>query len=279
MNSVTLTILPPVIPLPFQDVTSSGWQGGNDRRARTAEQTVSAETVRPYAPGDSLRLIHWPTTARRNEPYVRILDGAAQNNWLIALDFERRVQCGDSDAESTAELGVILAASLADRGLRARRSVGLIASGHEPIWLKPEAGQPRRWEILRALATLQLGETSLASLLEAAQATLTSGATLLIITPSTESDWQKPLARFFCRGITPTVILIDPSTFGAPANAQALSRLMHESGIPHHIVGRELFKRPEARPGPGGQWEWRILPTGKAIPIRRPADLTWRRLA
>ena len=160
----------------------------------------------------------------------------------------------------------------------------MIASGREPIWLKPEGGEPRRWEILRALATLQPGETSLASLLEAAQAALASHASLLIITPSTESDWLKPLAQLFWRGIIPTVILIDASTFGASASVQAasvlaLSQLMHESGIPYHIVGRELFRRPEARPGPGGQWEWRVLPTGKAIPVRRPADLTWRRLA
>jgi hypothetical protein len=107
---------------------------------------------------------------------------------------------------------------------------------------------------------------------------LSSQASLLIITASTESDWLRPLARLFWRGIIPTAILIDPSTFGADTNMQSLSQLMHESGIPHHIVGRQLFKRPEARPGPSGQWEWRILPTGKAIPIRRPVDLTWKKL-
>jgi hypothetical protein len=131
---------------------------------------------------------------------------------------------------------------------------------------------------MRALAQLNPGETSLAVLLEAAAAALRAKASLLIITASTESDWLKPLAQLFWRGIVPNVILIDPSSFGAETSMQPLSLLMRESGIPHHILGRELFRRPEARPGPGGEWEWRILPTGKAVPIRRPSDLTWRRL-
>jgi uncharacterized protein (DUF58 family) len=224
-------------------------------------------------------LIHWPTTARRNEPYVRMLDGAAQDDWLIALDFESRIQFLGDEQESTAELGVILAASLADRGLRTHRAVGLVASGERPVWMiKPEAGEQRRWEIMRALAELNPGETSLSYLLEAAGAALRTRASLLVITASTESDWLSPLARLFWRGVMPTVILIDPSTFGGDTNVQALSLLMSETGIPHHVVGRELFERPEAQPGQGGEWEWRILPTGKAVPIRRPSDLTWKRL-
>ena len=35
---------------------------------------------------------------------------------------------------------------------------------------------------------------------------------------------------------------------------------------------------PEARPGWRGQWEWRISPTGKAIPVRPPGDMAWRKL-
>jgi hypothetical protein len=27
-----------------------------------------------------------------------------------------------------------------------------------------------------------------------------------------------------------------------------------------------------------GQWEWRVVGLGKAVSIRRPADIRWRRL-
>jgi uncharacterized protein (DUF58 family) len=276
-DAVTLTVMPPVIPLPFMEIATGGWQGEGRPRPHAAEETLSAETVRPYAPGDSLRLMHWPTSARRGEPYVRVLEGAPASDWWIILDLERRIQAAADEAESTTELGVILAASLAERGLRLHRAVGFIAGGERPAWMRPEPGEPQRWEILRTLAKLDPGETRLDVLLESAGPTLGRQANLIVITPSTESEWVTPLSRLASRGIT-TAVLIDPSTFGIGPGMAPLAGVLGDAGIPHHIVGRELFRRPEARPGPTGQWEWRVLPTGKAVPIRRPADMTWRDL-
>jgi hypothetical protein len=49
--------------------------------------------------------------------------------------------------------------------------------------------------------------------------------------------------------------------------------------VPCHTIPREFLDRPEAHPGTGGQWEWRITPTGRAVPVRTPDDHRWRRLA
>jgi uncharacterized protein (DUF58 family) len=281
-ESVTLMVMPPVISLPSIEITPGGWLGEGRPRPNAPEQTVSASGVRQYAPGDGVRLIHWPTTARLNEPYVRLLEGAPAGDWWIVLDFERSVQVYGNESETTEELGVILAASLADRGLRAHRSVGMLASGKEPIWMRPETGDHRRWEILRALALLEPGDTPLASLLESAAPVLSRQSSLIIITPSLKSEWLKPLANLFWRGSTPTVIMIDSASFGLPAgdiaNTRALDNLLVDMNIPHHIVTRDLFKQPEARPGPRGQWEWRSTPAGKAVPVRLPGDLTWKSL-
>jgi uncharacterized protein (DUF58 family) len=283
-ESVTLMVMPPVIALPSIEITPGGWSGEGRPRPNAPEQTVSAAAVRQYEPGDSMRLIHWPTTARLNELFVRQLEGAPAGDWWIVLDFDRFVQIhsNEEESETTEELGVILAASLADRGLRAHRSVGMLAGGNEPIWMRPETGEHRRWEILRALALLDPGETPLAGLLESAAPALGNQASLIIITPSMKSEWLKPLANLYWRGSTPTVILIDPSSFdshaSAPASTKALDNLLVDMNITHHIVTRDLFKQPDARPGPRGQWEWRITPTGKAIPVRLPGDLTWKSL-
>jgi uncharacterized protein (DUF58 family) len=281
-ESVTLMVMPPVIALPTIEITPGGWLGEGRPRPNAPEQTVSAASVRQFVPGDSMRLIHWPTSARLNEPYVRLLEGAPTGNWWIILDFDRSVQVRGDESETTEELGVILAASLADRGLRNHRSVGLLASGKEPIWMRPETGDHRRWEILRALALLDPGETSLAGLLESAAPAFGHQASLIIITPSLKSEWLKPLTNLFWRGLTPTVILIDPASFGSTQSTSsstlALDNLLIDMNIPHHIVSRDLFKQPDAHPGPRGQWEWRIMPTGKAVPVRLPGDLTWKKL-
>ncbi len=277
-EAVTLTVMPPVIPMSFLETSTGGWQGEGRPRPHSAEETLSAQTVRGYAPGDSLRLMHWPTTARRGEPYVRVLEGAPASDWWIVLDCDRRVAAAFDETESTIELGIILAASLAERGLRAHRSVGFIAAGEPAVWMRPAAGEQQRWEILRALASLDMGSTPLALLLESAASSLGRQANLLLVTPSTESSWVDSLARLAWRGITTTALLVDPSTFGAETSMAALGRLLSEAGIPQHVVGRELFRRPEARPGPTGQWDWRVLPTGKAIPVRRPTDSAWKDL-
>jgi uncharacterized protein (DUF58 family) len=278
-EAVTLTVMPPVIPLSFLETAAGGWQGEGRPRPQATEETLSAETVRGYIPGDSLRLMHWPTTARRGDPYVRVLEGAPASDWWIVLDCDQRVAAALDEAQSTLELGIILAASLAERGLRAHRSVGFIAAGQPPAWMRPAGGEQQRWEILRTLASLEAGTTPLALLLESTASSLGRRANLVVVTPSTETDWISSLARLAWRGVTTTAVLIDASTFGGSAGMAPLGDLLTSAGIPRHILGRELLSRPEARPGPTGQWDWRVLPTGKAIPVRQPMDSPWKDLA
>jgi len=131
---------------------------------------------------------------------------------------------------------------------------------------------------MRALARLNTGSTRLSVLLERLGPALGHEANLILITPSAEGEWVTPLTKLSWRGVTSTAILINPASFGAGPSMEPLAQLLTEAGISNYMVGRELFERPEAHPGPGGQWEWRILPTGKAVPIRRPTDTTWKNL-
>ena len=75
--------------------------------------------MRDYQPGDPLRMIHWPTSARMGKLFVRTFDGAPAGDWWILLDLEESTLAG-SGFNSTEEHAVILAALLADRlgGLR-----------------------------------------------------------------------------------------------------------------------------------------------------------------
>jgi uncharacterized protein (DUF58 family) len=70
----TLTVTPPIVPLPTIEVAAGGRVGEGRSRPNAFERTVSSTGVRPYVPGDSLSHIHWPTTARRNEFFVRQFD-------------------------------------------------------------------------------------------------------------------------------------------------------------------------------------------------------------
>jgi len=276
-GSSTLVVMPPVVPLPSVEISPSGWMGEGRPRPNMPEQTVNAISVREYQQGESLKQVHWPTSARRRKLYTRILDSAPANDWWIALDVDAQVQAGQG-WENTVELGILIAASLADRGLRARHSVGLLASGKETVWLKPQSGEAHRLEILRSLAMLEPGQLPLAELLDRSTPTFGNRTSLILITPSITSDWLTSLTRLLWKGISPTVILMDPASFGEARSAALLAGILGGMGIPHFVLNRDLFQRPEARPGWRGQWEWRITATGKAISMHAPGDMAWKRL-
>jgi uncharacterized protein (DUF58 family) len=274
-----LVVMPPVISLPSIEIMPGGWMGDGRPRPNIIDQTVNAATVREFAHGDNLKLIHWPSTARHGKLYSRVLDGAPASDWWIVLDADTSVQAGEG-FENTLELGIILAASIADRGLRANHAqgVGLLASGEQTIWLKPQSGERQRMEILRALAMLAPGQLPLAELLERANPTLGNRLSLVVITPSIKTDWLSSLTHLSMKGINPTVLLMDPSTFDSPQGADSLSNILAQMGIPRFILDRSLLQQPEAHPGSSGHWQWRVTPSGRAVPARLPGDMTWKRL-
>lgn len=274
---VTLMVTPPVVPLPAIEVAPGGRAGEGRPRANTLERTIVAAGVREYVPGDNLNWIHWPTSARRNSLFVRSFESIPAGDWWIFLDLDQQVQVAQEAA--TEEHGVILAASLADRGLQRGRSVGLVAYGQELVWLPPQAGDSQRQGILRALALAQPGPYSLAQLLARTRPALDKLASLIIITPAVAGDWIETLLPLLRRGAVATVLLLDPVSFGGVVEVGGTLALLTDLGVTRYVIPRELLDRPEARPGHQGNWEWRIMPTGRAVPIRRPGDTPWRALS
>jgi uncharacterized protein (DUF58 family) len=275
--TLPLLVLPPIVPLPSIEVAPGGRTGSEHPRPAAYDRTVSAGSVREYVPGDSQRWIHWKTTARRDDLFVRLFDGTPSGDWWILLDMDRRVQAGRGE-NSTPELGVILAASLADRGLRTKRSVGLVAHGEDLVWLLPKAGTGQRWEILRALALVEQGNHSLSTLLYRIQPALGQRTSIVIITPSTSRQWVQNLMPLIQRGAVPTVLLLDPASFGAVRTVDAIAAQLTSLNVAHYTITQDLLDLPETRPGDQGQWEWQILGTGKAVPVRRTVEARWQQL-
>lgn len=278
-SSRALLVLPPVVPLPPIEITPGGYLGDGRPRLRALEENVRASGVREYQPGDPLRRIHWPTSARHDKLFTRQLDGNPAGDWWILLDLDQDIQAG-SDWDSTVEHGVVLAASLADQGLRNKQAVGLAINGEAPEWLTPRENERQRWDILHALALAQPGSLALADFLQRGGKAFGKHASLVIITPSTKTDWLESLAPQLWRGIVPTVLLLEAASFGGQGSSQAVSEQLQGMGIACHVITRDLLNRPEARPGQAGRWQFRQSKiTGKVQAIQRPNDLNWRRLA
>ena len=290
-RSVQLMVTPPVVPLPRIQVAPGGLAGEGRPRPNAPQRTVSASGVREHIPGDSLRLIHWRTTARRQQLYVRTFDNTPLGDWWLILDTNQAVQAGEGGC-STAEHGVILAASLADRGLRLRRAVGLAAqgkSGGQPgeealVWLTPGTGDGQRWAILRALALLESGQRPLADLLAGLSPSLGNNSSLVLVTSDVCGEWLEALLPLIWRGLAPTVLLLDPTSFGAPLEqcpsgaTRNMANELVRQGISHQVITPDLLDRPEARPGKEGAWRWRVTPSGRAIADEPSLTAPWRSL-
>lgn len=276
--SQKMIVLPPVVPLPSIEIASGGWLGEGRLRRANLERTVNAASVREYQPGDEMHSIHWRTSARRDALYVRLFESAPSGAWWVLLDLNARVQVG-RDADSTVEHGIILAASVADRGLRAGHAVGFIASGEQSIWLAPRNDAAQRWEILGALALAQTGLLALGDVLERARSSLKYSSSLVIITADARGSWVDALPALLWRGIVPTILLLDPISFGGADDMRDVAALLGEIGVARHIITREILDRPEAKPGDAGKFDWRVTPHGRAVLQRPLRQAAWKVLA
>jgi uncharacterized protein (DUF58 family) len=274
----TLTVTPPIVPLPALHIAPGGRAGEGRPRPNSFEQTITTAGMRSYTPGDSYHWIHWRTSARLGSLYVRLFDNTPSGDWWIFVDLDQEAQVGQGYT-STEEHSVILAASLADRGIRAGRAVGLVAHGQELVWLPPQSSDSQRHEILRALALATTGPRPLADLLTHTRPGFSQMANLIIITAAVENKtWLEALLPLLRQGAAATVLLLDPISFGGSGDPYPTQILLTNLGITHHLITADLLDQPEVRPGQEGQWDWRISPTGRAVPIKRPRDTTWKEL-
>ncbi len=262
-----ILVLPQAAALPELVITSSGIHGEGQPRRNAPQQTMHASTVREFAQGDSLRLIHWPTTARMNKAFVRLMESAPEGNWWVVLDLDKKYMLGQ-EWDSIEEQSVSLAASLADLGLRERKSVGLVGNGAELKWLAPQKGEAQQWEILQALAMAAPGSLSLASLLDKMQTSFGSHHSLLIITACTDVDWIKSFPSLIKRGLLPTVLLMDPSTFDGGSSMEAVVSALSAQKIQYHLIPRGLIELPKLELHSSNQWKWHAAPAGQPMAVK-----------
>lgn len=265
-----ILVLPRPSILPELPIASSGMMGEGKPRRDASQQTMHVSSVREFAEGDSMRQIHWPTTARKNKTFVRLMENAPEGNWWIVLDLDQQYMLG-TGWDSIEEQSVSLAASLADLGQRARKSTGLVSNGHAFGWHPPQKGDAGQWEILQTLALARPGNLSLAALLDKVSTSLGSHHSLLIITACTQTDWIKSLPSLAKRGLIPTVFLMDTSTFDDAEGMEIASLTLEKQGVRHHHIPRGLIKPPQMEPIPlDPSWDWNAVPAGSVVAGKNP---------
>src|SRR5829696_2269559 len=247
-SGINVTVYPRLEPIPIWRLPSANLDGSQAMRERTLQSTPLVSTVRPWAPGDAFNRIHWKSTARHGDIQVKEFDLEQTADAWIILDLERSAQLGSGD-ESTVEVGVRAAAAVADKALVENRAVGMSVNGHRLAQLQPDRGGRQHLKVMQLLAAVDGdGATPLAEALTTSVPRIRRGMTTIVITPSLDRDWVKPLTALRSRGVACVVVSLDVPAFERRQREQEL----RAAGA----AGADTV--PDEAPGSSAQ-QWRAL--------------------
>lgn len=142
--------------------------GELSRRQQLLQDPFLVRGIRPYQPGDPVRDIHWPATARTGDVHVRVHDYTTRTRLLVVLNVQlENVQWNDripKQKEEIIEHGISLAATLCTKALRSGLAAGFAANmpmdqSQESTLLLPDDGATREEELLTTFARLNIIRT------------------------------------------------------------------------------------------------------------------------
>ncbi len=235
-------VTPRVYELPNFHVIPRQEAGRSQRRWMASEAGSGASKVREYTSGDSLRHVHWPTTAHSGRLMVKEFDPerahyAFRHVWIV-LDMDGRLRYGQGD-ETTEEYAVTAAASLASKFIREGKDVGLMAVGDRTLLHLPAGGRSQEERIMHSLAVLRnAGTMPVVKLLGAQADHFEAGSAVIVIMPAAQQDILIPLRRALNRGILLTAVLLDISSFGGTVFPETDERRFEGAGYSVYTLRR-----------------------------------------
>ena len=257
-----LVVLPYVVELSKFPALPGMFPGGRAIRRKAAEVTPHAAGVRDYAPGDALRRIHWPTSARRERLMTKEFDQDPQADVWIFLDafapvhFRQEAAAPEQGARKpdqlwlwqnqpevklpadTFEYSVSAAGSIANYYIKQGRTVGLACAGDVLTVLSPERGERQLNKILETLTFLNSdGDLPLIGLVEAQAPSLPRASTVVLVSPATEDTVDLAVDYMIMRNLRPIMVHIDPTSFGAPQVGGEVVYRLSQRGIPVVVTG------------------------------------------
>ncbi len=231
-QGVSVVVYPRLDPIPAWRLPSALLEGSHAAPERAMQTTPLATTVRPYAPGDSMNRIHWKSTARHGEIQVKEFELEQTADAWIVMDLQRSVQAGRGD-ESTTEAVVRVAAAIADKAIAENRAVGMTVSAGRMVVLPADRGGRQHQKIMQLLAAVDSdGTAPLVETMVATVSRLRRGMTAVVITPSLDPSWVRPLANLRARGVSCVVIALDPAQYEAYGRDERAARMDDAVGAP-----------------------------------------------
>jgi uncharacterized protein (DUF58 family) len=199
-------------------------------------------SVRDYEQGESLRRVHWPSTAKRGHLMVKELEDAPRDETAVLLDGDAAVVVGRLP-DTTFELQVRAAGSIlkahAARGRRAALIVNCAARSYQRVhtfdgdWL----------HALETLAAVEPdGPTPLAAMLADEAGPAARALELTVVTANLTPRLAERLSQRVFQRHAATLVYVDPTSFadGSPkqldAGVAAQILRLQRAGVPVAVL-------------------------------------------
>jgi uncharacterized protein (DUF58 family) len=250
----TVVVYPTIVPLKSFGKLPGELPGGNALSRPTQQVTPNVAGIREYQPGDTLRSIHWLSTARLGRLMTKEFEPDPLSDVWLILDLNRRVQAGEG-RESTEEYAVSVAASLVNYFIGQQREVGLVTQGRS---IPADRGQRQLDKLLDSLAVVQATDAvPLEEIILSEETRFTPGSVVVIVTASTDETWLAACRVLTIRGVKVMVVMLEASTFGGKASPILAVSSLAAAGIPVYLVRQgddlsEALAQPSLGAGAGG---------------------------
>lgn len=247
LRPLILQVLPAIDEQP---VTAAGGASlnrvGSHPTARAGTGSEYAD-IRPFAPGDSVRLINWRATARRGS--VLVTARAPEHAHDIVLMIEDPVVTGGQPS-TAADRAVRATALLARAALRSGDRVGLICLGSRPRWLAVGA---ERHQFVGLMSTLLDPDVPAADTFPGTvvpRHAVPPAATVVALSTLAETRFVATVSELRKRGHRTVVVDVsDDTAAGAEDPVVERVRRLERSGLYRDLraVGIEVFPWPGER--------------------------------
>ena len=183
-----LIVYPRIIPVEQRDIPSKQPVGDIRTKRHIFQDPILTMGVRDYSFGDSLKRIHWKTTARLGKLQTKIFEPTTSVDMGIFLDVRTVKPPSWGLLTQSLELAVMAAASIASQAMSNGYRVGLYANQRrqpigELVRIPPSQHADQMMHILEALAQIHSSESMpIARFVSLESRNLPWGSTLVLIT-------------------------------------------------------------------------------------------------
>ena len=213
-GSRSVVVYPVVRPVGALDALAPSTAGNEQLRGRVLDIPPNATTIREYVPTDSVKRIHWASSARLGRLMSRSFETREGGDAWIVLDLQSSVHVGEAP-ESTLEYAMSLAASITDAGLRRGGAIGLVSNDSRLSMIEAARGDQQRNKLFEHFTLAQAdGTVPLATLLTSQRHQWRHRGGLIVITPSSDERWPAALLDLGIRGHRSLIVYLDPRGFG-----------------------------------------------------------------